>query len=101
MTGEASRTYWGLVAVMFQGAFSDNIYRFILAMMLLDVATKTTTSLTEANAVGASYQMAINLAIALPWILRAGPSCWKSRSWPWPSACSPPRSPPSASSSSS
>jgi len=75
---ELKKTYWGLVGVMFQGAFSDNVYRFILMMLLLDVAAQSSESLAEASAIGAAYQQWIGLAVAVPWILAVTVAGWMS-----------------------
>jgi acyl-[acyl-carrier-protein]-phospholipid O-acyltransferase/long-chain-fatty-acid--[acyl-carrier-protein] ligase len=78
MNSKQARTYWALVCVMFQGALSDNIYRFILVMLLLDAASAATETLAEANAMGAFYQQFVGIAIALPWIVAVTVAGWMS-----------------------
>lgn len=63
-----ARSFWALVGVMFQGAFSDNVYRFVLTMLALDLAATMATG-PEATALGAQYIQYIGIAFALPWIL--------------------------------
>lgn len=72
------RTYWALNGTMFQGAFSDNVIRFILSMLALDVAMAATDTSEAGNALGAQYVMYIGIVFALPWILAFSLSGWLS-----------------------
>lgn len=72
------RTYWALNGTMFQGAFSDNVVRFILSMLALDVAMAATDTSEAGNALGAQYVMYIGVVFALPWILAFSLSGWMS-----------------------
>lgn len=72
------RTYWALVLTMFQGAFSDNAFRFIMTMLVLDVGMEMASTTEEGILIGSRYQLYIGLALALPWILAANVAGWMS-----------------------
>jgi acyl-[acyl-carrier-protein]-phospholipid O-acyltransferase/long-chain-fatty-acid--[acyl-carrier-protein] ligase len=72
------RTYWSMVAVMFQGAFSDNVFRFIVNLQLLNLALATAPTPQEATAMGAKFSTYVGLSFALPWILAATFAGWLS-----------------------
>lgn len=76
--GGGLRTYWALLATMFQGAFSDNAFRFIMTMLVLDVGMEMASSTEEGILIGSRYQLYIGLALALPWILAANVAGWMS-----------------------
>jgi acyl-[acyl-carrier-protein]-phospholipid O-acyltransferase / long-chain-fatty-acid--[acyl-carrier-protein] ligase len=74
-----TRTFWALVGTMFQGAFSDNIFKLVLMMLALHLANaKFGESTAEANSLGATYQLIVNLAFTLPWILAVAMAGWLS-----------------------
>lgn len=75
---DGMKTYIAMVATMFQGAFSDNVFRFIMTMLVLDVANELTATAEEGIRLGARYQLYIGLALALPWILAANVAGWMS-----------------------
>lgn len=75
---DGMRTYIAMVATMFQGAFSDNVFRFIMTMLVLDVANEMAATTEEGILLGARYQLFIGLALALPWILAANVAGWMS-----------------------
>ncbi len=75
------RTFWALIATMFQNALSDNIFKFILVMMAVNQAIRETTvngveNPTGADALGATYQLYINVAFALPWVIAFAVAGW-------------------------
>ncbi|MCC5877036.1 MAG: MFS transporter [Candidatus Sumerlaeia bacterium] len=75
---DGMRTYIAMVGTMFQGAFSDNVFRFIMTMLVLDVANEMAATSEEGILLGARYQLYIGLALALPWILAANVAGWMS-----------------------
>ncbi len=85
------RTFWGLVATMFQGALSDNIYRFVLTMLAIVVAglaaqeshvalgiTDPVQLEEDTNALSAFYKTCIDVAFMLPYFLAVTLAGWLS-----------------------
>ncbi|MCC6545570.1 MFS transporter [Candidatus Sumerlaeota bacterium] len=75
------RTFWALIASMFQNALSDNIFKFILTMMAINQAIRETAvngvpDLVAADALGADYQLYIGIAFAAPWIIAFAVAGW-------------------------
>lgn len=66
---ENRRSFFFLIGAMFQGAFSDNLYRLMLVVMMVGVANRTATSVEEANATAANYQSIMGALFMLPYVL--------------------------------
>lgn len=74
---EDYQSFWALTGVMFQGAFSDNIYRLALLVFSVDVATKLNPEDTAgAEAMAATFAMIVGLTFAVPWVLGATVAGW-------------------------
>lgn len=69
------RSFFFLVGAFFQGAFSDNLYRFALVMIVLALANEG-RSLAEANEVAARYQMILSVLFVLPYALAVSLAGW-------------------------
>jgi acyl-[acyl-carrier-protein]-phospholipid O-acyltransferase/long-chain-fatty-acid--[acyl-carrier-protein] ligase len=64
--------FWALMATMFQGAFSDNLFKFIIVFLLLDAAALTSASgIVEENTSSLISGIAI-MVFSLPYILFPG-----------------------------
>lgn len=73
-----ARTFRALNAVMFQGAFSDNVYKLIISLFVVDLALSTATDAVAAEKATGTYQMMVNVAFSLPWVLAVGVAGWMS-----------------------
>jgi MFS family permease len=80
------KSFWALTATMFQGALSDNIYKFVLTIMAINLAmsravapagaTDATAATKAGEALATQYQTFIGIAFALPWIIAFAFSGW-------------------------
>ncbi len=82
------RSFWSLNATMFQGALSDNMFKFMLVMLVIAMAGDHARVAMEAAGAGmeglaaaqtaraGAYQMWVNLAFTLPYILMATVAGW-------------------------
>jgi acyl-[acyl-carrier-protein]-phospholipid O-acyltransferase/long-chain-fatty-acid--[acyl-carrier-protein] ligase len=73
---EDRRSFYFLTAAMFQGAFSDNMYRLILIMMSVDVAKRFATSSAEANTLAQNFQSFLSILFILPFVLAVSFAGW-------------------------
>ncbi len=83
---EDYRSFGALVLTMFQGAFSDNVFKFILIMLFIAIARDQVQlaepNLIEAdidaksNALAATYSMILNAAFVVPYILCVSVAGW-------------------------
>ncbi len=70
------RSFAGLNATMFQGAFSDNVYRFFLMILALNLAATLGSTESEADKLAATFQGYVSLAFAIPWIVGVALAGW-------------------------
>lgn len=64
-TAFRDRSFWGLTAGQFLGAFNDNLFKQLVLLLCVDVAVRNRT---EPNA----YQSLAQITFALPWVLFSG-----------------------------
>ncbi|MBI1290324.1 MFS transporter [bacterium] len=72
------RSFFYLVGAMFQGAFSDNLYRLALVMMVVGMARQEASTAEAANDLAASYQGVLGALFMLPYVLAVSLAGWLS-----------------------
>ena len=73
------RSFWALIGVMFQGALSDNIFKFIVMMLILKHANERfPQSPSDATALGNTWTSIAEGAFILPFIVSATIAGWLS-----------------------
>lgn len=73
------RSFWALIGVMFQGALSDNIFKFIVMMLILKHANaRFPQSPSDATALGNTWTSIAEGAFILPFIVSATIAGWLS-----------------------
>ena len=73
------RSFWARIGVMFQGALSDNIFKFIVMMLILKHANERfPQSPSDATALGNTWTSIAEGAFILPFIVSATIAGWLS-----------------------
>jgi acyl-[acyl-carrier-protein]-phospholipid O-acyltransferase/long-chain-fatty-acid--[acyl-carrier-protein] ligase len=76
---EKNRTFWALNGVMFQGALSDNIFKLLLIMLVIQLARQEFPGSEEAATARAGiYQQFVEVAFIFPFVIAVSLAGWLS-----------------------